>query len=64
MGCRGLHVFSHESPLGNAPAHGLLERITAEKKSGVDSPRRFTDYVVTVNDRDLPKGVTLSRLVG
>ena len=27
MAVRGLYVFSHESKLGNAPAHKLLERI-------------------------------------
>jgi len=64
MGCRGLYVFSHESSLGNAPAHSLLERVSAQKKSGVETPRSFADYVVSVNDRELPKGVTITRLVG
>jgi CRISPR-associated protein Csd2 len=64
MACRGLFIFTHENRLGNAPAHSLFARITLEKKLSVDSPRRFDDYSVAVNDTDLPAGVTLTRLVG
>ncbi|MBM3947112.1 MAG: type I-C CRISPR-associated protein Cas7/Csd2, partial [SAR202 cluster bacterium] len=62
MACRGLYVFTHESSLGNAPAHVLFDRITVERKSGVEAPRRFSDYLITLNSRDLPKGVSLSEL--
>ncbi|MDP2953202.1 MAG: type I-C CRISPR-associated protein Cas7/Csd2 [Chloroflexota bacterium] len=62
MACRGLYVFNHESKLGNAPAHTLFARITAQKK--VETPRRFEDYEVTVNGDNLPQGVTLTTLVG
>ncbi len=62
MTCRGLYVFSHDSPLGNAPAHKLLERISVPK-SRVDAPRSFGDYEVVVDDADLPPGVTLTRVV-
>ena len=61
--CRGLYVFSHDSKLGNAPAHKLLNRITVKRKNDELAPREFTDYTVNVNDADLPQGVTLSRLV-
>jgi CRISPR-associated protein Csd2 len=64
MACRGLYVFSHESPLGNAPAHLLLERVQVSRRPEVQVARAFADYQVTVNDRDLPAKVTLSRLVG
>jgi len=60
MSCRGLYVFSHDSKLGNSPAHRLFERIEVNKREGVASPRKFNDYVVEVNDRELPEGVTLS----
>ena len=33
MACRGLIVFSHESSLGNAPAHQLLERIAIPRRA-------------------------------
>jgi CRISPR-associated protein Csd2 len=64
MACRGLYIFSHDSGLGNAPAHRLFERIHIRRKEGVKAPRSFSDYVVEVDDRDLPDGVTLTRLVG
>lgn len=62
MSARGLYVFEHNSSLGEAPAHRLFERITIEKKPGVESPRSFGDYVVTVRDEGLPAGVKLTEL--
>lgn len=62
MACRGVYVFSHESTLGNAPAHKLFERIRAARRPGVEVARQFTDYDVSVDDRDLPGGVELTRL--
>jgi CRISPR-associated protein Csd2 len=62
MACRGLYIFSHESALGNAPAHRLFERVRVPK-SAVEAPRSFADYVVTVDAGDLPAGVTLTTLV-
>lgn len=59
---RGLYIFSHENPLGNAPAHMLLERVQPQLVAGVEAPRRFSDYHVQVNDALLPTGVTLTRL--
>jgi len=63
MACRGLYVFSHESSLGNAPAHKLLERVSIARRPQVVAPRAFGDYEVQVDVSDLPAGVTLSRLV-
>jgi CRISPR-associated protein Csd2 len=63
MVCRGLYIFSHESPWGNAPAHKLLERVSvgrAEGSAGV--PRMFGDYAVRVDDGNLPAGVELNVL--
>ncbi|HHW44208.1 MAG TPA: type I-C CRISPR-associated protein Cas7/Csd2 [Desulfotomaculum sp.] len=64
MACRGLYIFSHENPLGNAPAHALLERVTIKRKAGVETARRFEDYEVHVLEGGLPEGVTFTRLVG
>jgi CRISPR-associated protein Csd2 len=63
MACRGLYVFSHESPLGNAPAHRLFDRVSVKCKDGVEAPRSFSDYTVSVNDSDLPAGISLAELV-
>lgn len=61
---RGLFVFTHDNPLGNAPARALLDRIRVAKKDGVASPASYDDYVVTEPDVSaLPAGVSYSRLV-
>jgi CRISPR-associated protein Csd2 len=64
MSCRVLYVFSHESSLGNAPAHSLFERVRVDRKEGIEAPRRFDHYLVSIDDADLPAGVSLTRLVG
>lgn len=64
MATRGLYVFEHESMLGNAPAHELFERIDVPQLGADKAPRKFTEYAVNVNDKELPKGVVLHRLVG
>ncbi|HXF08428.1 MAG TPA: type I-C CRISPR-associated protein Cas7/Csd2 [Candidatus Acidoferrales bacterium] len=61
MATRGLYVFKHDSELGNAPAHALFERVQVQRKPGVDVPRAFSDYVVSVAADDLPAGVTLEQ---
>ena len=59
MTARGLIVFKHDSDLGNAPAHKLLERVTVARSDGDGPPRGFGDYAVTVNKADLPSGITV-----
>ncbi len=62
MTTRGLYVFKHDSHLGNAPAHVLFERIHPKLKDGVTVARSFDDYDVTVDEANMPSGVTLMRL--
>ena len=64
MACRGLYAFTHESPLGNAPAHQLFERVGVARRNDAAAPRAFTDYEVQVDGADLPGGIALTRLVG
>ena len=59
MTTRGLYVFQHDSELGNAPAHALFERVQVQRNAGVEVPRSFADYAVSVAADDLPNGVTL-----
>ena len=63
MACRGLYVFSHESEVGNAPAQALFERVRVRRKDGVEASRSFDHYDANVNDKALPDGVKLTRLV-
>jgi len=64
MTTRGLYVFKHDSALGNAHAHSLFERIQPRLKNGITVPRDFGNYEISVNDADMPKGVSLLRMVG
>lgn len=65
MCTRGLYVFEHDSPLGRAPSHELFDRINVPALGSEKAPRSFDDYrpLITINDRDLPQGVTLHRMV-
>ena len=63
MAARGLFVFKHDSQLGNAPSHRLFDAVVAKRKDGVDVPRSFSDYVVTVDESMIPKGITLIRRI-
>jgi CRISPR-associated protein Csd2 len=64
MACRGLYVFSHDSKLGNMPAHALFNLVSIRRKQGVEAPRKFEDYEITVAQDQLPENITLTRLVG
>lgn len=63
MAPRGLYVFSHESKMGNAPAHKLFERVQVNLREEGMIPRQFSDYEVTINESELPIGVHLTRLI-
>ena len=63
MATRGLVVFKHDSELGNAHAHALFDRVQVKRRDGVDVPRSFADYEVTVEESNLPAGVSLIRRV-
>jgi CRISPR-associated protein Csd2 len=62
MSCRGLIVFSHDSPVGNAPARSLLDRLSLTKVNS-EAPRSFEDYQLEMED-SLPAGVSLTRVLG
>lgn len=64
MATRGLYLFKHDSQLGNAHAHDLFARIQPELKADVLVPRDFDNYHVSVDEENLPTGVSLTRLVG
>lgn len=61
MAVRELIVFKHDSELGNAPAYKLFDAVHVDHAQGVAVPRKYNDYVVTV-DEQLPSGITCERL--
>lgn len=61
MAARKLVIFKHESDLGNAPAHKLFERVTVKRVTLDNPPRNYTDYVVIVDEQNLPAGITITQ---
>ena len=59
MAVRKLFIFKHKDELGNAPSHKLFELVTVTKMESANPPRRFADYVVTIDKTNVPEGVTL-----
>jgi CRISPR-associated protein, Csd2 family len=62
MSAQKLIVFKHESVLGNAPANKLFDRVKVEKKCD-GAPRKFSDYEVSIDEENLPAGVTIEQLI-
>ena len=73
MSARQLILFKHASKLGNAPAHKLFDRVDIRQKheaelsgQSADAPkpqdgaaRCFGDYRVTLDETNLPEGITI-----
>ncbi|MGQ0680415.1 MAG: type I-C CRISPR-associated protein Cas7/Csd2 [Actinomycetota bacterium] len=61
MSCRGLFVFSHTNPLGDAPSHRLTDTIKVAKRDGTENASSFNDYRVDGPDAsELPAGISYS----
>ncbi len=65
MAFRGLYIFSHEKMLGNAPAHKLFDlvHVSLVEDKDVAVPRKFSDYIITVDHPNLPPGVELTEIL-
>ena len=63
MAVRELIIFKHDTELGCAPAHKLLESVTVARSDPDDTApaRKYADYKVTVDESLIPEGVTLER---
>jgi len=63
MSPQKLIVFKHQTPLGNAPAHKLFERIQVRRKDSVAVARSFQDYDFVFNREGLPAEITPMELL-
>jgi CRISPR-associated protein Csd2 len=66
MAPRACIAFRHESPLGNARADQLFERVTCVRKTPDQAdrpPRSFQDYELRIAQADLPQGISVERWV-
>jgi CRISPR-associated protein Csd2 len=63
MAARRLIVFEHDSQLGRAPSHRLLEAVSIRRKDGVVVPRDFSDYEVKVDSGSIKDGVRVHEML-
>lgn len=63
MAPRALIVFKHDSALGSAPSHTLFDAVSVTRNEGVEAPRAYSDYTVTVDESVVPGGVSLIRRI-
>jgi CRISPR-associated protein Csd2 len=61
MTIESLVEFTHESEYGNEQTAKLLRRVTAEKQT--ELPSSIDDYKISINKKDLPKGVSVTELI-
>jgi CRISPR-associated protein Csd2 len=59
MATRRIIAFHHDSELGSAPSHQLLEAVAVNRRDDVELPRSFNDYVVEVDRSQVPESVTV-----
>lgn len=59
MSPRALIVFKHDDKLGNAPSSKLFEAVTVQKKDGIEVPRSFSDYDISIDHSAIPKSVKI-----
>lgn len=63
MRMQAVYVFVHDNPLGNAPAGKLFDRIAPKRREAVEAARKFDDYGLSVDEAEIPEGVTLVKLL-
>jgi CRISPR-associated protein Csd2 len=57
-----LVVFSHPNAVGVAPSASLTRRVQVDRVNTEKAPRTYADYRVTIDEADLPPGITVSTL--
>lgn len=62
MAVRKLILFKHDSQLGNAPAHQLMDTVSIRKKEDVEVARSFKDYEVAIDHSSIPPGVVVEEI--
>lgn len=63
MAARRLIVFEHDSELGNAPSHVLLDGVTVKQRSSEVVARSFSDYEIVVDEAVKCDGIAMHDLI-
>ena len=62
MAVRKLIVFKHSKELGDCPAYRLFDAVEVSRNDGIEYPRNYKDYTVTVHMGQIPDTVEVSEL--
>lgn len=63
MSVRELIVFKHCKELGDCPAYKLFDAVDVRRADGVEYPRRYKDYTVTIHNEQIPETVEVVRKI-
>lgn len=63
MAVRELIVFKHSKELGDCPAYKLFDSIEITKQPDVEYPRKYKDYIVTIDETQIPETVEVQRKI-
>lgn len=63
MAVRELIVFKHSKELGDCPAYKLFDAVHVYKKEEVEYPRAYQDYVVEIDEQNIPESVQMKRMI-
>ena len=63
MAVRELVVFKHSKELGDCPAYKLFDAVEVKKNEGVEYPRKYQDYTVTIHNECIPESVEVKRMI-
>ena len=63
MAVRELIVFKHSKELGDCPAYKLFDAVEVKKNDGVEYPRKYQDYTITIHEDEIPDSVEMKRMI-
>ena len=63
MAVRELIVFKHSKELGDCPAYKLFDAVEVKKNEGVEYPRMYQDYTVTIHNESIPESIEVKRMI-
>ena len=63
MAVRELVVFKHSKELGDCPAYKLFDAVEVKKNEGVEYPRMYQDYTVTIHNESIPESIEVKRMI-
>lgn len=63
MAVRELIVFKHSKELGDCPSYKLFDAVEVKRKKDVIYPRKYTDYELKVDDKQIPQTIEVIRKI-